>query len=159
MSGFVHLNLTERFQECNLPPAACKELHSCSVWQWNCRPSSIFPTRTTLKPALKSSLLISKRETRVSFSGTNGLRCNREKGRSGKGDGSFRIVGDFKELNDRIVRDVYHFPTPEDLWRGVKPESNLFFVCDATSSYNQIRNSDATMKMMAVALPTTEGTK
>ena len=77
----------------------------------------------------------------------------------GKGDGSFRIVGDFKELNDRIVKDVYHFPTPEDLWRGVKPESNLFFVCDATSSYNQIRNSESTMKMMAVALPTTEGTK
>ena len=77
----------------------------------------------------------------------------------GKGDGSFRIVGDFKILNDRIVKDVYHFPTPEDLWRGVKPDSNLFFVCDATSSYNQIRNSEETMKMMAVALPTTEGTK
>ena len=72
---------------------------------------------------------------------------------------TFRIVGDFKFLNERIVKDVYHFPTPEDLWRGVKSDSNLFFVCDATSSYNQIRNSEETMKMMAVALPTVEGTK
>ena len=73
--------------------------------------------------------------------------------------GSYRIVGDFAELNSRIVKDVYWFPTPDDLWRKVKSESKLFFVCDATSSYNQIRNSESTMKMMAVALPTQDGTK
>ena len=73
--------------------------------------------------------------------------------------GSFRIVGDFAELNSRITKDIYHFPTPDDLWRKIKRESELFFVCDATSSYNQIRNSEETMKMMCVALPTTEGTK
>ena len=73
--------------------------------------------------------------------------------------GSYRIVGDFAELNSRIIKDVYHFPTPDDLWRKVKSESKLFFVCDATSSYNQIRNSESTMKMMAVALPTQDGTK
>ena len=73
--------------------------------------------------------------------------------------GSFRIVGDFAELNSRIIKDIYHFPTPDDLWRKVKKESELFFCCDATSSYNQIRNSEDTMKMMCVALPTPEGTK
>ena len=74
-------------------------------------------------------------------------------------EGSYRIVGDFAELNSRIIKDVYHFPTPDDLWRKVKEESELYFVCDATSSYNQIRNSESTMKMMAVALPTPDGTK
>ena len=73
--------------------------------------------------------------------------------------GSYRIVGDFAELNSRIIKDIYHFPTPDDLWRKVNPSSSLFFVCDATSSYNQIRNSESTMKMMAIALPTKDGTR
>ena len=42
---------------------------------------------------------------------------------------------------------------------GKKWTQKLFFVCDATSSYNQIRNSENTEKMMAISLPTSTGTK
>ena len=75
---------------------------------------------------------------------------------AGHGDAE---TGSPRGMGSRIIKDVYHFPTPDDLWRKVKEESELYFVCDATSSYNQICNSESTMKMMAVALPTPDGTK
>ena len=71
----------------------------------------------------------------------------------------YRVVADFAPLNDRIQKDIYHFPSGEDIWRAQGEGNKLFFVCDATSSFNQIRNSPETEKMMAIALPTTEGTK
>ena len=73
--------------------------------------------------------------------------------------GSYRIIGDFGPLNDRIIKDCYDICTPDQIWRKVDPVSNIFFACDATSSYNQIANTANTETLMAIALPTAEGTK
>ena len=62
--------------------------------------------------------------------------------------GCYRIVGNFKPLNDRIKKDCYDIMTPDSIWRKVDNSSN-----------NQIANSKNTMKIMAIALPTSEGTK
>ena len=53
----------------------------------------------------------------------------------------------------------YDICTPDQIWRKVYPESEIYFVCDATSLYNQIRCSPETSKMMTVALPTSTGTR
>ena len=73
--------------------------------------------------------------------------------------GVFRVVGDFGPLNDRIVKDCYNIQTVDQIWKQVEPDSKQFFVCDATSSYNQIENTASTERLMAIALPTSEGTK
>jgi len=49
----------------------------------------------------------------------------------------YRVVADFAPLNDRIQKDIYHFPSGEDIWRAQGEGNKLFFVCDATSSFNQ----------------------
>ena len=66
---------------------------------------------------------------------------------------------DFKPLSDRIQKDYYDTMTLDGIWRKVLPDSDLYFVCDATSNYNQIRNYEDTMRMMAIALPTETGTR
>ena len=68
-------------------------------------------------------------------------------------------MGDFKPLNDRIQKDFYDIMTPDNIWKKVEPDSDLYFVCDATSSYNQIQNTEATMPMVAISLPTDTGTR
>ena len=73
--------------------------------------------------------------------------------------GEYRIMGDFKELNNRIQKLYYDIMMPDNIWKKIKPQSSLYFVCDATSSYNQIKCSKETTNMMAVALPTDSGTK
>ena len=67
--------------------------------------------------------------------------------------GDFRVVADFKPLNERTVKEVYDINTPDMIWRKVDPESEVFMVLDATNSYNQIRCSKETSRMMCVALP------
>ena len=64
------------------------------------------------------------------------------------------LDGDFGPLNDRIVKDCYDIQTVDQIWKKVEPDSKLFFVCDATSSYNQIENTASTERVMAIALPT-----
>ena len=73
--------------------------------------------------------------------------------------GKYRIVGDFKKWNNRIQKLYYDIMTPENIWKKVEPKSKIYFFCDATSSYYQIRCSKATSRMMAVALPTDSGTE
>ena len=67
--------------------------------------------------------------------------------------GKYRLVADFKNLNSRIEKDVYHFPSSEDLWRMVKPDSKVFLAIDCLSAFNQIPCTPSTTKMLTVALP------
>ena len=46
----------------------------------------------------------------------------------------------------------------DQIWRQVDPDS-FFFLCDVTSSYNQIVNTANTEKLMAIALPTSKSKK
>ena len=65
----------------------------------------------------------------------------------------FRLTADFQELNKRIVKDVYHFKTPTDLWREIKPESKVFISLDAQSAFHQLVASKETSRLCTVALP------
>ena len=67
--------------------------------------------------------------------------------------GKYRLVADFKNLNSRIEKDVYHFPSSEDLWKMVKPDSKVFLAMDCLSAFNQIPCTPNTTKMLTVALP------
>ena len=67
--------------------------------------------------------------------------------------GKYRLVADFKNLNSRIEKDVYHFPSSEDLWRMVKPDSKVFLAMDCLSAFNQVPCTPNTTKMLTVALP------
>ena len=60
--------------------------------------------------------------------------------------GVYRVVGDFGPLNDRIFKDCYDIQTVDQIWKQVKPDSKLFFVCNTASSYNQIQNTASTAK-------------
>jgi hypothetical protein len=73
--------------------------------------------------------------------------------------GKYRIVGDFKQLNERIQKDTYNIQTPDNIWKKIRGTSDMYFVCDATSSYNQIQNSKQTQRMMAISLPTEQGVR
>ena len=66
---------------------------------------------------------------------------------------AWRLVADLTELNKRCVKDVYHFPSPEDLWKKVKPGSKLFLSIDACSSYHQVKLSEESKKLVRVSLP------
>ena len=66
---------------------------------------------------------------------------------------SWRLVADLTELNKRCVKDVYHFPSPEELWKKVKPNSKLFLSIDACSSYHQVKLSEESKKLVRVSLP------
>ena len=65
----------------------------------------------------------------------------------------FRLTADFQELNKRIVKDVYHFKTPTELWREIKPESKVFISLDAQSAFHQLVASKETSRLCTVALP------
>ena len=65
----------------------------------------------------------------------------------------FRLTADFQELNKRIVKDVYHFKTPTELWRDIKPESKVFISLDAQSAFHQLVASKETSRLFTVALP------
>ena len=74
-------------------------------------------------------------------------------------DPSYRIVADFAPLNDRVEKEHYAFKSPEDLWRGVKSTSNLFFVMDATASFSQCKLSPQAQDIMIISLMTPDGVK
>ena len=68
-------------------------------------------------------------------------------------------MGDFKPLNDRIKKQYYDINTSDNIWKKVDPDSELYMVMDATSSYNQIRCSPETNNMMCIALPSKSCTR
>ena len=65
----------------------------------------------------------------------------------------YRLVAEFQELNKRIVKDVYSFKTPTELWREIKPDSKVFLSLDCQSAFHQVVASKEASRICTVALP------
>ena len=65
----------------------------------------------------------------------------------------FRLTADLVELNKRIEKDVYSFPSPTELRRKIKPDAKLFISLDAQSAFHQLVASKEVSRICTIALP------
>ena len=64
-----------------------------------------------------------------------------------------RLVCDLTKLNRQVKRPSQHFPTGNQIWQNVNPESERFFKLDLTSGYHQIPLSKEARKYFNFILP------
>jgi len=65
-----------------------------------------------------------------------------------KEPGSYRLVVDYKEINDRVIPDNYTLPRTQDLFRAMEGMT-LFSTVDLNSGFFQVPISNADKELLA----------
>ncbi len=70
-----------------------------------------------------------------------------------KKQGSLRICGDFRHLNQELIEDKYLLPSIEDLLARLGSGNKIFAKMDLKSAYHQIRLSEDASQLTTIITP------